>query len=60
MTDKLVTWFCEAVKVPASSTLVDIRSCLKIRLRGDTNLNTTDNALQVHIMIIILGNITEM
>ena len=58
--DEIARSFTEVVKIPVSPTRADIKSCLEMRLDGDTDPNAMDDELRADIMRIIPEKISEM
>ena len=58
--DEIVEFFSNAIRIPISPTQGDIKSYLKMRLKGDTTPEAMDAELRADIMRVIPEKISEM
>ena len=58
--DEIVEFFSKAIRIPVSPTQGDIKSYLKMRLKGDTTPKAMDVKLRADIMRVIPEKISEM
>jgi len=60
ISDEIVRYFSQALRIPLSPTHEDIKSYLEMRLKCDTDPNAMDDKLRADIMRIVPEKISQM